>query len=509
MLVDKVQFLAKSVELAERAEGEDLHAKFVLCDFGTNLNHVRLDREKIDNWKDTIINEPLVGRLNASNDFEGHNMRIVINPGTKEREVVFSTEAYGTFTDCSVEAIDGHEYICANAVIWARYPNVVRLIEDRVNSGEGLNTSWEILVSDSYLDPLNGDKVITNGKFTALCMLGRNVTPAYGCSGLLEVAEADEDIEFEEALAMDMAAIKEGEKKMDNENLIVNVAESEEETAQIEAEEAPAIQVQPDVEPEPDVSTEEATTEQNQEQVEEAQSHGQTEEVSEEQHPDIESSALTQRDIARGLEMALSQKELYPAFIFPEEHIVWATSWREKECDFVQFSYSVNGDQVAIEGDGQPVRLVVEPRQINAEISKRDAALNRANEKINELQAQVDALEPYRAEHEKAEAERIEAEHAQKVAELKAYALRSGLIAEEEFESDETIKAMLAELNEAGIKQLIAVRFMASLEKKPEQETAEVHNNEPEQLSVRADINGEDIPVKKYAMVTAYINGKD
>ena len=509
MLVDKVQFLAKSVELAERAEGEDLHAKFVLCDFGTNLNHVRLDREKIDNWKDTIVNEPLVGRLNASNDFEGHNMRIVINPGTKEREVVFSTEAYGTFTDCSVEAIDGHEYICANAVIWARYPNVVRLIEDRVNSGEGLNTSWEILVSDSYLDPFSGDKVITDGKFTALCMLGRNVTPAYGCSGLLEVAEADEDVEFEEALAMDMAAIKEGEKKMDNEDLIVNVEDSEMELSAQEETPVAQITVEPEVNAEAEVQPEEIDV-----RAQETSESGVKGELGESnvvaEEVDVESSALTQRDIARGLEMALSQRDLYPAFIFPEEHIVWATSWREKECDFMQFSYSVNGDQVAIEGDGQPVRLVVEPRQINAEISKRDEALNQANEKINELQAQVDALEPYRAEHEKAEAERVAAEHAQKVADLKAYALRSGHIAEEEFESDETIKAMLAELNEAGIKQLIAERFMASLEKKPEQETAEVHNDESEQVvSVRADINSEDVPAKKYAMVTAYINGKD
>ena len=498
MLVDKVQFLAKSVELAERADGEDLHAKFILCDFGTNLNHVRLDREKIDNWKDTIVNEPLVGRLNASNDFEGHNMRIVIKPGTKEREVIFSTEAYGTFTDCSVEDVDGHEYICANAVIWARYPNVVRLIEDRVNSGEGLNTSWEILVSESYLDPISGDKVITDGKFTALCMLGRNVTPAYGCSGLLEVAEADEDLEFEEALAMDMAAVKESEhsNKMDNEELIVNVEESQAEVAEQE-EESSTVQVT--VEPEADTQEAEAQPEvQEEKPVEPEVSEGE---------PEVETSALTMRDIRDGIELKLSDKELYPAFVFPEEHIVWARSWRDKECDFVQFVYSVNGNQVTVEGEGQPVHLVVEPRQINSEISKRDEALNQANDKINELQAQVDALEPYRAEHEKAEAERIAAEHAQKVEELKAYALRSGHIAEAEFESDETIKTMISELNEAGIKQLIAERFMASLESK-EPETAEAKTPEVTEVAARADVNQEDEPVK-YAMVMAYINSKN
>lgn len=504
MLVDKVQFLAKSVELAERAEGDDLHAKFVLCDFGTNLNKVRLDRTKIDDWKDTIVNEPLVGRLNASNDFEGHNMRIVIKPGSKEREVIFSTEAYGTFTDCTIEEIDGHEYICANAVIWARYPNVVRLIEDRVNSGEGLNTSWEILVSDSYLDPISGDKVITAGKFTALCMLGRNVTPAYGCSGLLEVAEADdmEDLEFEEACAMDMAAVKESEKNknMDNENLIVNVEDSEvelstqEETPVAQITVDPEVNAETEVEVQPEVVQPESETSEEDDQMEQG-----------DRDDGVEISALTQRDIARGLEEALCQKDLYPAFIFPEEHIVWATSWRNKECDFVQFTYSVNGDQVAIEGDGQLVRLVVEPRQINAEISKRDEALNQANEKINELQAQVDALEPYRAEHEKAEAERAAAEHEQKVNDLKAYALRSGHIAEAEFESDENIKAMISELNEAGIKQLIAERFMASLEKKPEVETSEAVKPE---AAARVDVNQEDEPVK-YAYVMAYINSKN
>lgn len=500
--MDKVQFLAKSVELAERAEGEDLHAKFVLCDFGANLNRVRLDREKIENWKDTIVNEPLVGRLNASNDFEGHNMRIVLKPGTKEREVVFSTEAYGTFTDCAVENIDGHEYICANAVIWARYPNVVRLIEDRVNSGEGLNTSWEILVSDSYMDPISGDKVITDGKFTALCMLGRNVTPAYGCSGLLEVAEADEDLEFEEALAMDMAAVKESEQvEMDNENLIVNVEESEAELETQTAEEETSAQIT--VEPEETAEVEEP--QEADEPEEEQEAEPETSEESTEE-PKTEMSALTIDDLKDTLCRELDQKDLFPCFIFPEDHILWARHWRDNDCDFMQFTYSVNGDQVTIEGDGEPVRLVVEPRQINAEISKRDDALNQANEKINELQAQVDALEPYRAEHEKAEAERIAAEREQKTNELKAYALRSGHVAESEFESDEKIKAMISELDEAGIKQLIAERFMASLENKPEQtEVAEVSTPE---VAAHVDVNQDDEPVK-YAMVMAYINSKN
>ena len=503
MLVDKVQFLAKSVELAERAEGEDLHAKFVLCDFGSNLNHVRLDRAKIDGWKDTIVNEPLVGRLNASNDFEGHNMRIVLKPGTKEREVIFSTEAYGTFTDCAVEEVDGHEYICANAVIWARYPNVVRLIEDRVNSGEGLNTSWEILVSDSYLDPISGDKVITDGKFTALCMLGRNVTPAYGCSGLLEVAEADEDLEFEEALAMDMAAVKESEQDtMDNEDLIVSVEESEAELETQMAEEessAAQITVEPEVNAETEVEPEEA------EEQPEVQ-----EETSEEAEPEPEVSALTTNDVCRLICQKLSEKDLYPAFVFPEEHLCWARRWGDNECDFVQYAYSVNGDQVEISGEGEPVRLVVEPRQINAEISKRDDALNQANEKINTLQAQVDALEPYRAEHEKAEAERIAAEHEQKVNELKAYALRSGHVVEAEFESDEHIKAMISELDEAGIKQLIAERFMASLENKSdvEPETAEAKKTVVTETAAHVDVNQEAEPVK-YAYVMAYINSKN
>lgn len=500
--MEKLQFLTNSVQLSERADGEDLRARFVLCDFGTNLNHVRLDRNTIDAWKDTIINEPLVGRLNSSNDFEGHNMRIVLKPGSKEPEVVFSTEAYGTFTSCSVENIDGHDYLCADAIIWSRYPNVVRLIEERVASGEGISTSWEILVSESHND-FNGDKVITDGRFTALCMLGRNVTPAYGCSGLLEVAELSEDVEFEEALAKDVAAIKEGEM-MPKDNT-VDIAEAvevvidavedpvaDESVDVIVSEEAPANDIADVVIGEETDPVEEHVDS----ETDDAEEQDSVDEV-EQSEQEIETSAMTLEDVRRALDRALSEE--YPVFIFPEDHIVWARRWDYKECDFTQYDYVISNDNVVV-SNPQMITLVASPRNFNAEISSRDNALNLANEKINDLQAQVDALEPYRAEHERVEAERERAEHERKVSELRDYALRSGHISEQEIESDDVICQMVSELNVSGIKQIIAERFMASLEGQPE-----IKNGiETSETSERADITDTEQP--RHSLVMAYIN---
>lgn len=102
----------------------------------------------------TIVDAPIVAAVKVNpvtgkRDFTGHTAKIAI--GADGKELVFDSSAYGTITECAIEEINGAEYIVISAKIWSRFKTVVDLILSRIENG-GLNTSWEIEVSESHID---------------------------------------------------------------------------------------------------------------------------------------------------------------------------------------------------------------------------------------------------------------------------------------------------------------------------------------------------------------------
>ena len=110
--------------------------------------------------------------------------------------------------------------------------------------------------------------------------------------------------------------------------------------------------------------------------------------------------------------------------------------------------------------------------RLKAELEQKNEAIVAAGETIKLLQAQIAVLTPYKEKFEAVERERKEAEAAQKRSELRAYALKGGYITEQELEQDETIKAMIQNLDRAGIQSIIADRATAAIARS-RQETAE------------------------------------
>ena len=105
---------------------------------------------------------------------------------------------------------------------------------------------------------------------------------------------------------------------------------------------------------------------------------------------------------------------------------------------------------------------------------------------------EVSELEPFKVAAEQAALEKAEAEKAEKVAQLKAYAIKSTHISAEECESDETISQMIAELDENGIKRIIAERFMASLQKTDEQKPAVETSSVKQPGNIKLNLNSSD-----------------
>lgn len=467
----------QKVELAEKKENGNIIAKFILCDFDTNKNKVRLNRDTIENWYATIVNQPLVGRV-IGNDFTSHRLRKVSRKdkdGNIVQTAEFDTDAFGTFTSAKIEKIKDVEYLTATAEIWGRFTKVCDLIEKRIKNGT-LHTSWEILINEKHMD---GDiKVIDDGIFEGHCLLGANVEPAFDSSRLLEVASQEEDEELNEAIIAEASQIE--EDNMKKEKTKAEVAEAE---------------VEPVVETEP---TEEVSA------VEVVEPEVQPEAQPEEQ---LETSALTDRDIRCELEKKFNEgrnEYAYCTFIYPADFYALFHSYRDKEMDFIAVTYTVSETEVTIV-EKTPVTLVAAIKDINSVVAQKDEALLKANEAIQTLKAENETLKPYKEQAELAAKEKAEEELAKKRKCLSDYALKSKLISQDELDNDEAIKKMIADVDEDAVKQLIATRFMASLEESTkEKETSEVKTEVTE--NVTTNLAEDEVGKPSINPISVYIN---
>lgn len=487
--MDKFSFLTKRIEVSEVQSNGNIIAKFCLCDFSVNANGVQLNRDTVESWMGSLINQPLIGRVGYSGDFTGHNMRtgtVTGADGVKREAVMFDTEAFGTFTDVAIETTDNVDYIIGTAEIWGRYPLVCELIKKRVAEGT-LHTSWEILTVESHED---GDiKVIDSGSFLGICMLGKHVTPAYQSSGLLEIAETYEDTEFSDALSTDISNDSNKEVvPMDKNDKLISDVESD-------VQETPVVSEHGDTE-----TTVSDAREEKDKAVELDDESDDDEDCGK-----VETSSLTDRDLRDCLYKAIRGVGVdgYISFVFPEDHTFLVNEYGRRELEFIQYAYSIDGNDATI-SDPVRVELVATPVQINKMLAEKTDALVSAGEKIAKLEAQVAQLSPYREAAEREAAEREAAEKIEKANALKAYAVKSGLITEQECTDNEDIKTMISELNKDGIKQMIADRLIASLNTQ-ESSSVEVSSVRPTEQATMNLYDGKSDNVE-CDLVSAYIN---
>ena len=489
--MDNIVFYSDQVYLSENSNPDSYIAKFIICDFGRNKNGVALDRNTIENWMSTLKNKPLVGKIkmryDGEYDFTGHNVREVEKVdenGNKYREVEFDTEAFGTFFDVAIETINDKEYIVASCEIWKRFTKACEIIVNRIQEGS-LSTSWEISVEKSTQGIIDGlmTKIIQAGRFIGHCLLGKNVSPAYDSSGLLEIASTNYDMEFAEALSQDILSqgldIKNEAKEENNlqSNIETQVAEENVEETVVET---------------PVAETTESSTET---------------EVTENKD-ETEVSQLTEYDLRKKICEACRaklDKWCWISFHFPVEKEVWLeVDGRESELDFVRMTYTVENDTITV-SDPEDVKLTVSIAEVNtkiaeleAEVSTKDEAIIKSGEEIARLKTEISELSPFKEKFEKAEQERIENELKEKKDNLVSSITKSGLITKDEIEASEELKGYVDNLDEKSLKAILADRYIASLsenntevsETKTEVETDTASTNldglEDEQLDVKS-----------------------
>lgn len=460
--MSKEYFYSRNICCSEITEHPDHYlAKFVICDFSVNGNQVALNRDTIESWMSTLVGNPLVGKLvvapKGELDFSGHNMKVVTrkdDDGNEYKTAEFDTDAFGSFQSVGIEKIDDTDFIVASCKIWKRYPKACATILRRIESGT-LNTSWEIDVLKAHKGIVGGRmaKIIDDGVFTAHCLLGANVEPAYKCSKLLEVAETDFGLELANAYIEDTKEISNIESnEKEAKNLKLN-KDKETQTAQVEN------------------PTE---TEQAEQTVTESTT---------------ETSSLTDRDLYMKLEDAVSKisSDYYMTDVFPEDHTIWCKKWGYmNELDYIMFPYTVEGDEVSL-GEPQNITLTVSISDVNTKIAELNNTIASLNTELQSAKEEVASLTPYKDQAEKEEAEKAAAELAQKKEDLRQYAISSNMITEAEVSEGGNYASLIEDLNETGIKSVIAERCVeaakkASAEKKIE--TSEVHKSESIKLNL-------------------------
>ncbi len=416
-----------------------LKAKFIICSFDPNGNGVKLNRDTIEQWMNSLVSQPVVGKIAISDtgeaDFTSHNLVEKVKVDVQGNPYVayeFDSSACGVFTSVEIEKIDGKEYITATAKLWKRFPEFCSLVKKRLLHGE-LMTSWEIAPIKFHYEAIKGKKVkvIDEGRFLGHSLLAQHIPPAYPESMLLEVAQRSDvqDDDLINALSKDLVSLSE------NENL---KHEKEEQVMANEMVENTAVIV---------VNAE----------------------------TKIETSAMTETDLRQSLRKAIAGKlgknvrewDFCVLYHFPADKVVWIQMWgADSELDVITFSYEVEGDVVTV-SDPVNAKLAVSVAQINETVeqyqtkeSELSESLVKANETIQSLSAEISTLNTFKEKFETSERERIEAEQEEKRKELKSYTLRSNLIMESEISENAEIKGFIEQLDKNKINAIIAERFM-------------------------------------------------
>lgn len=359
------------IEISESQDNSYLNVKFIICNFDVNRNNVMINRDTISDWIDTLIMKPLVGliKLNRDNelDFTSHEAKKVteIVDGKPQQVVKFGTEAFGVFDSVQIETIDGVEYITANCRVWKRFTNCCNIIQNRFDKNEPLNTSWEIAILDSSQEMIDGKmiKVINDGVFIGHALLSKYTPPAYDCSGMLEVAEEQNDFDDElaQAFISDLTEINKIE-------IANNTSNQTDENS--------------------------ADNKLNNENITEIEGGLQMSEQNKTNKIDI--ASLTTRDISSRVRDAIWESNEYGwaydvMVIYPLENRVLIYKYDTLDEDFIEIIYSIDEEGNVSLGEGKDVKMTFAPKTtIDTQIAQLTIAKEKAETEVSTLKASIE-----------------------------------------------------------------------------------------------------------------------
>lgn len=464
METEKIVLSGSPIEIAEYEDYK--MATFLISVLDEyDLNGRMIPKESGELYHSSIVGFPILAKMVCNEagdpvDFAGHEMYVVMDDDGNT-QVRFNTHPIGSVVESWIEERDVAGYvgkkscIMIKAKLWStRYPEYFAVL-DKLWAAHNVKSSWELTVQEA-VQTAKG-RILKAFSFIGNTLLGSNVIGAVPGAGVYEYAQADSELELAAALSRDVFTAKEAQRKEDgileNENMNQEQVVSEVVEPEVDAAETSAQKAA-----EPEVEGAESADENGEEGTAEESVAG------------VEGAMLTVYDLRCRIGEAYRtqyDKWGWVSFWFPANNEAWIEEDnRETEMDLVRVNYVVENDEVTIT-NAEPVKLTVSVAEINSALESRDNAIAKANDRINELSAQVAALQPYKDAADKAEQDRIEAEIAEKRKAFKEKMISSQLFTAQEIENSEELKAMIDSLDETALKSEIAERFMEKLENEP------------------------------------------
>lgn len=521
METEKIILSGSPIEIAEYEDHK--MATFLISVLDEyDLNGRMIPKESGELYHSSMVGFPILAKMVCNEagdpvDFASHEMYIVVDEEGNS-QVRFNTHPIGSVVETWIEerAVSGYignkSCIMIKAKLWStRYPEYFAVL-DKLWAANNVKSSWELTVQEA-IQTAKG-RILKTFSFIGNTLLGSNVIGAVPGAGVYEYAQADAELELASALSKDVF-IKNAQRKedgvlengnMNQEQVVSEVVETEAveveavgAEAEAEAEVVETVVEEPAEEPaEPEVVVEEA-------EVSEEISEGEPAEGVVVEEVGTESAMLTEYDLRRRVNEAYRtqyDKWGWVSFWFPANNEAWIEyEGRPTEMDFMRVVYTVENDEVSITS-AEPVKLTVSVAEINNALETRDNAIAKANDRINELSAQIATLQPYKDAADKAEQERIEQETAEKRKAFKEKMISSKLFTQDEIETSEALKSMIDCLDESALKAEIAERFMAKLDNEPEitTETAQVNTAEKNE-DVRVQVSESEPDVRAFMRI--------
>lgn len=506
METEKIVLSGSPIEIAEYEDHK--MATFLISVLDEyDLNGRMIPKESGELYHSSIVGFPILAKMVCNEagdpvDFAGHEM-YVVKDELGNIQVRFDTHPIGSVVESWIEEREvagyvGKKYcIMIKAKLWStRYPQYFAVL-DKLWTARNVKSSWELTVQEA-VQTAKG-RILKAFSFIGNTLLGSSVIGAVPGAGVYEYAQADSDFELAAALSKDICLTKKAQRKEDgvleNENIqvqeqvIVDSVDTDVSNVAVDdtnVVDSAEIDGSAEVVVDPEVAEDVAEKATEETVSEDAVIGEQVEEI----------AALTVRDLRRKIEAAYRSqfnKWGWIAFWFPAENEAWIEDEeRDNELEYVKIIYSVQDDNVII-GDTQSVVLTVSVSEINNTLNARDDAIMKANEKINDLSAQIASLQPYKDAADEEARIRAEAETAEKRKAFREKMIASKLFTDSEIETSDALKAMINSLDECALKSEIAERFMAKLVSEPaEPEVAEVNKNIQERVE-RVNVDDGDV----------------
>lgn len=186
-------------ELSNDSDSRFKKVKVWIAHTGENLNNSYFSKETLEEMSKTLPKIPIVGYIevdsDGDNDFSDHRQEIVIKSG-EGVDIRYAGHAYGFLpeeSNAKFEIRDGKEWLTAEGYIWTKFKDAIEIFNEE--SGTKPH-SMEIIEAEGEVDDI-GRMVVSSAVFSALCILGEDVSPAMTGSTVEFYSEKKNQYQFE------------------------------------------------------------------------------------------------------------------------------------------------------------------------------------------------------------------------------------------------------------------------------------------------------------------------